>query len=141
MGKINITLYTDGSCSGNPGPGGFAAILVAEDEQGEIIKEREVLGGASETTNNRMEMSAVIAGLETLMRPSSVHIVSDSQYVINTMTKNWKRRKNKDLWSKLDELCTTHHVTWEYVKGHDGHEYNERCDQLANGEVDNFRTQ
>lgn len=131
MSSTKITLYTDGACSGNPGPGGYAAILVAQDEHGNIIKEREACGGEAHTTNNRMEMMAVIAGLELLTRPTAVTVVTDSQYVMNTLTKGWKRRKNHDLWEQLDELCARHQVSWKYVRGHAGHEYNERCDKLA----------
>jgi ribonuclease HI len=129
--SYRIVLYTDGACSGNPGPGGYAAILVAYDAQGEVAKEREIVGAEKSTTNNQMEIRAVIEGLKALSAPSEVRVVSDSQYVINTMTKNWKRKKNQDLWDELDDLCALHTVTWEYVKGHAGHEYNERCDKLA----------
>ena len=126
-----ITLYTDGACSGNPGTGGWAAILVAYDEAGKPLKEMELSGGEAETTNNRMEMLAVIEGLKSLTRASEVRIVSDSQYVINTMTKGWKRKANQDLWREMDAAVQPHTITWEYIKGHAGHEYNERADKLA----------
>ena len=135
----DITLYTDGACSGNPGPGGYAAILVARDDKGRIIKTLEITGGEPETTNNRMEIRAVIEGLRALTAPATLTIVSDSQYVIKTMTQGWKRKKNEDLWAELDEQLARHHVTWQYVRGHDGHEYNERCDRLAVAAIDAFR--
>ncbi|MDK3161759.1 ribonuclease H [Kamptonema cortianum] len=135
----DITLYTDGACSGNPGPGGYAAILVARDDKGRIIKTLEITGGEPETTNNRMEIRAVIEGLRALTAPAALTIVSDSQYVIKTMTQGWKRKKNEDLWAELDAQLARHHVTWQYVRGHDGHEYNERCDRLAVAAIDAFR--
>jgi ribonuclease HI len=135
-----ITLYTDGACSGNPGAGGYAAILVAHGENGEPIREKVITGGMKHTTNNQMEIMAVIEGLKALTRSTEVTIVSDSQYVIKTMTKNWKRNKNQDLWEQLDDLCATHKIKWKYVKGHAGHEYNERCDKLAVEEIKKFRS-
>lgn len=137
--ESRVTLYTDGACSGNPGPGGYAAILVASDGSGATLKERVITGGERQTTNNRMEIMAVIAGLSALTRPTRVEIVSDSQYVIHTMTKNWKRNKNKELWEQLDALCARHQVSWSYVRGHAGHEYNERCDRLAVAQIDLYR--
>lgn len=137
--ESRITLYTDGACSGNPGPGGYAAILVASDGSGTTLKERVITGGERQTTNNRMEIMAVIAGLSALTRPTRVEVVSDSQYVIHTITKNWKRNKNKELWDQLDALCARHQVSWSYVRGHAGHEYNERCDRLAVAEIDHYR--
>lgn len=130
-----ITLYTDGACSGNPGPGGWGAILVASDEAGNVLKEMELSGGEANTTNNRMELTAVIEGLKQLKRPTAVRVVSDSQYVVNTMTRGWKRKANHDLWRQLDDLARQHTITWEYVKGHAGHEYNERADQLATAAI------
>ena len=135
MADTRITLYTDGACSGNPGPGGYAAILVAQDDTGRVVRERAITGVESSTTNNRMELTAVIEGLKALTKPSPVSVVSDSEYVVNTMTRNWKRRKNHDLWEELDALCATHDVTWEYIKGHAGHTYNERADKLAVAEI------
>jgi ribonuclease HI len=137
--NYRIVVYTDGACSGNPGPGGYAAILVAYDASGKVVKERTIVGGEKNTTNNQMEIRAVIEGLKTLTQPSEVRVVSDSQYVINTMTKGWKRRKNQELWDELDALCAKHKVTWEYIKGHAGHHYNERCDKLAVAEIEKIR--
>lgn len=135
----NTTLYTDGACSGNPGPGGYAAILVATNDQGQVIQEREIVGGEKTTTNNRMELMAVIDGLKALTQPTPISVVSDSQYVIYTMTKGWKRKKNNDLWQLLDELCAIHKVSWQYIKGHAGHIYNERCDKLAVAQIEKIR--
>ncbi len=134
-----IVIYTDGACSGNPGPGGYAAILVAYDVRGQVVKEREITGCSKDTTNNRMEMTAVIEGLKTLARQSEVTVVTDSKYVMNTITQGWKRKKNRDLWEQIDDLCATHQVRWEYVRGHAGHEYNERCDKLAVAQIEKCR--
>ncbi len=134
MSDLQFNLYTDGACSGNPGSGGYAAILVAEDD-GYVYKEREIVGFEAETTNNRMEIMAVIKGLRALTKPTEITVYSDSQYVVFTMTKGWKRKANHDLWAQLDQLVAIHTVTWEYVKGHAGHEYNERCDQLAVAQI------
>lgn len=120
-----IDIYTDGACSGNPGPGGWAAIIVHEGE------ELELKGGDEGTTNNRMEITATIEGLAQTPENAEVTIHSDSQYVINTMTKNWKRNANRDLWHKLDELVSNRKVNWVWVRGHDGHPLNERADKLA----------
>ncbi len=135
----NVILYTDGACSGNPGPGGYGAILTYSDH------EREISGGRRGTTNNRMEILAVIKGLELLKEPCDVKVVTDSQYVANAVSKGWarkwrangwKRNKkekalNPDLWGRLLDLCDTHRVTFQWVRGHNGHPMNERCDQLA----------
>ncbi len=137
--KPKVTIYTDGACSGNPGPGGYAAILVAQDNRGNVVKERQIVGGAKDTTNNRMEITAVIEGLKALTRPTEVTVVTDSKYVMNTVTEDWKRKKNHDLWQQLDELVTLHQIAWEYVKGHAGHEYNERCDRLAVAQIESYR--
>lgn len=135
--------YTDGACSGNPGPGGWGALLVAK-EGAQVIRTRELKGGAPATTNNRMELMAAIAALEALTRPSAVTVVTDSAYVKGGVTQwihGWKRNgwrtaakkpvKNEDLWRRLDEARNRHDVTWEWVKGHAGHEENERADALA----------
>jgi ribonuclease HI len=133
-----VVLYTDGACEGNPGPGGFAAII--DDGKGR----REIKGAEARTTNNRMEMTAVIRGLETLGEPAEVRVVSDSQYVVKGMTQwigSWRRKgwrtaagdpvKNRDLWERLWALSERHRVRWEWVRGHDGHPENERADSLA----------
>lgn len=142
-----IELFTDGACRGNPGPGGWGALL----RQGD--RTRELHGGEAETTNNRMEMTAVIEGLGALKRPCRVHIMTDSQYVLKGVTEwmpNWKKRswrtaggqavKNVDLWQKLDALLADHDVTWEWVKGHSGHPENERVDALANLGIDELES-
>ena len=133
-----VEIFTDGACSGNPGPGGWGAIL----RMGENVK--ELSGGEKDTTNNRMELMAAIYALEALKRPCEVHLTTDSQYVKNGITawifnwkkKDWKKSDNKpvvnvDLWQRLDEAAKTHKITWHWVKGHSGHIENERCDELA----------
>jgi ribonuclease HI len=135
--------YTDGACSGNPGPGGWGALLQAKDGE-TVVKERELNGGEADTTNNRMELMAAIAALEALDRPSRITVVTDSAYVkggITAWLHGWKRNgwktttkkpvKNEDLWRRLDEAAARHEVTWEWVKGHAGHPENERADGLA----------
>lgn len=135
--------YTDGACSGNPGPGGWGALLIAKDG-GKVVKTRELSGGAEDTTNNRMELMAAISALEALDRPSSLTVVTDSNYVKGGVTGwifGWKKNgwktaarkpvKNVDLWQRLDEAQARHSVTWEWVKGHAGHPENERADELA----------
>lgn len=138
-----VELFTDGGCSGNPGPGGWAFIL-RHPASG---KEVEASGGESLTTNNRMELTAVVRGLETLKRPSHVILYADSQYVGKGLSEwmpkwkanGWRRRergqlkevKNEDLWRRLDELIARHKLTYNYVAGHSGHPENERCDELA----------
>ncbi|WP_300515797.1 ribonuclease HI [Aliiroseovarius sp.] len=135
--------YTDGACSGNPGPGGWGALLQAM-EGGKLVKERALKGGDANTTNNRMELLAAISALETLGKPCAITVVTDSQYVKNGVTgwiHGWKRNgwktsarkpvKNADLWQRLDEAQARHQVTWEWVKGHAGHPENERADALA----------
>jgi len=141
-----IEIFTDGACSGNPGPGGWGAILRAGSA------EKEMWGGEPETTNNRMEMLAVIRALEVLKRPVSARIYTDSQYVQKGMTEwihGWKRRgwktagkepvKNEDLWRQLDTVAALHTVEWVWVRGHNGHVENERCDVLARQGVDTVR--
>jgi ribonuclease HI len=133
-----VVIFTDGACSGNPGPGGWGAVLFYGD------KEKELCGGEADTTNNRMELMAAIQALETLKRPCKVELHTDSQYVKNGITewmRGWKARgwktadkkpvKNEDLWKRLDEARLRHEVDWRWVKGHNGHEHNERADGLA----------
>ena len=137
----DLFAYTDGACSGNPGPGGWGALLIARDGD-RVVKQRELNGGAAETTNNRMELMAAITALETLSKPTRVTVITDSKYVMDGITKwihGWKRNgwkkkgglKNVDLWQRLDAAATRHDVTWEWVKGHAGHPENERADELA----------
>ena len=138
-----ILAYTDGACSGNPGPGGWGVLLVARDGD-HVVKERALSGGEADTTNNRMELLAAINALEALDRPSRITIVTDSAYVKNGITSwlhGWKKNgwrtaakkpvKNEDLWRRLDEAAARHDVRWEWVKGHAGHPENERADELA----------
>ena len=133
--------YTDGACSGNPGPGGWGVLLLAKDGE-TILKERTLNGGEPETTNNRMELMAAISALEVLERPSTLTVVTDSAYVKDGITKwihGWKRNgwtkkgglKNAELWQRLDAAQARHKVTWEWIKGHAGHPENERADELA----------
>lgn len=136
--SIPVEIFCDGACSGNPGPGGFGAILRA----GTRIK--ELSGGALETTNNRMELTAAITALEALTRPCRVSVTTDSQYLVKGMNewlagwirKGWRNSKkepvlNRDLWERLDALARMHVIEWLWVKGHAGHPENERCDELA----------
>ena len=134
-----IHIYTDGACKGNPGPGGYGAILLMGAHR------KELSGGFRKTTNNRMELMACVEGLRSLKHPCSVVLTSDSAYVVNAMVKGWAKRwrsnhwklspsktaKNSDLWNDLLELCSTHSVDFKWVKGHSGHPENERCDVLA----------
>jgi ribonuclease HI len=138
--RPSVTIYTDGACSGNPGPGGYGIILT--DAAG---RRKELSGGFKRTTNNRMELRAVLVGLEALKRPSKVRVVTDSQYVANAIKEGWLKnwiargwRKadkkpvlNMDLWKALVPLLERHDVTFEWIKGHAGHAENERCDELA----------
>ncbi|WP_112321825.1 ribonuclease HI [Oceanibium sediminis] len=146
-----IIAYTDGACSGNPGPGGWGVVLHATRD-GKIVKEKDLSGGAAETTNNRMELTAALEALTTLSRPSSVRIVTDSTYVRDGITKwihGWKRNgwknaakkpvKNADLWQALDAAAARHDVTWDWVKGHAGHPENERADELARAGMAPFK--
>ena len=128
-----VELYTDGACRGNPGPGGWGAILVYHGH------EKELSGGERDTTNNRMELMAAIRGLEALKEPCKVTLTSDSVYLIDTITKGWKKKKNVDLWEQLEALLAIHDVEFVWVKGHDGHPYNERCDKLATAAADALR--
>ena len=138
-----VEIYTDGACRGNPGPGGWGALLRYRG------RERHLQGAEAATTNNRMELTAAIEALRALTRPSRVHLHTDSQYVKNGITEwmvGWKKRgwktaarapvKNVDLWQQLDEACTRHQVSWYWVKGHSGHVDNDKADSLANAAID-----
>lgn len=140
--------YTDGACSGNPGPGGWGVLMLAR-ESGAVVKERELMGGEALTTNNRMELMAAISALEGLARPSEITVVTDSAYVkdgITTWIHAWKRGgwakkglKNIDLWQRLDAAQARHRVTWTWIKGHAGHAENERADALARAGMAPFK--
>lgn len=147
MTEAIVDIYTDGACSGNPGPGGWGAILRSAGH------EKELFGGEPSTTNNRMEMTAVIRALQALTRPVQVRVHTDSQYVqkgISEWIHGWKRRgwktadnkpvKNDDLWRELDQLAALHQIQWLWVKGHAGHPENERADELARRGVDQVRS-
>ena len=140
-----VTLYTDGACRGNPGPGGWGVLLLAKGQ------EREICGGALSTTNNRMELMAAIEGLQALTRPCSVAVYTDSEYLrkgIGEWLPRWKATgwrtaarkpvKNEDLWRRLEEAAARHQVEWHWVKGHSGHAENERADALANRGLDDI---
>lgn len=139
----SVEIFTDGACRGNPGPGGWGALLRYQN------KEKNLYGGEADTTNNRMELTAAIEGLKALTRACRVDLTTDSQYVRQGITEwlpNWKARgwktaakkpvKNADLWRLLDEQCARHQVRWHWVKGHSGHRENEIADQLANRGID-----
>lgn len=142
-----VMIYTDGACSGNPGAGGYGCILVYGRT------EKELCGGEAETTNNRMELTAIIEGLSALREPCEVTVTSDSKYVTDAINRGWalswkrngwrkadkKPALNVDLWEKLLTLLETHRVTFEWIKGHDGHPYNERCDRLAVEQSQKFK--
>ncbi|MDA8542714.1 ribonuclease HI [Rhodobacteraceae bacterium] len=147
----DLFAYTDGACSGNPGPGGWGVLLQAS-QAGNIVKERELSGGDRATTNNQMELMAAIMALETLDRASTLTIVTDSTYVKNGVTQwihGWKRNgwrtaakkpvKNVELWQRLDLAQSRHQVTWEWVKGHAEHPENERADELARAGMAPFK--
>ncbi|MEL7033015.1 MAG: ribonuclease HI [Pseudomonadota bacterium] len=138
MGKSDIQIWTDGACSGNPGPGGWGALLIAG------TRRKEIYGGDPDTTNNRMELMAAIEALNALKKSSAVTLHTDSTYVKDGLTKwihGWKKNgwktaakkpvKNKDLWQALDEACARHEIKWVWVKGHAGDEGNEKADELA----------
>ena len=144
--KPVVELFTDGACSGNPGPGGWGALLRM------ARREKELSGGEPATTNNRMELMAAIAGLEALQRPCKVRLVTDSKYVMDGATKwikGWKRNgwktadkkpvKNIDLWQRLERALQPHEIHWNWVKGHSGHAENERVDQLAREAIEKLR--
>ncbi len=141
----HVEIFTDGSCKGNPGPGGWAALLRYKG------KTKTLSGAEAKTTNNRMELTAAIMALEALKKPCQVRLVTDSEYLKKGITewiKNWKKRnwltsnktpvKNEDLWRRLDEAVDRHEVTWEWVRGHNGHAENESVDQLANTAIKNL---
>ena len=142
---MEVKIFTDGSAKKNPnGPGGYGAILQYTDRSG-TTHEKEISAGYDSTTNNRMELMAVIAALETLQRPCRIELFTDSQYITNTMTKGWienwklnnwrngsnKHVKNRELWERLLKAAENHAVTWNWIKGHNGHPQNERCDRMA----------
>lgn len=143
----HVEIYTDGACSGNPGAGGYGAIIVYKG------KEKVLSGAQQQTTNNRMELTAVIAALEALKEPCEVTLSSDSKYVVDGITKGWakswkargwkkadkKPALNVDLWERLLELIEVHKVEFVWIKGHGGHPYNERCDRLAVGEYEKLK--
>ena len=148
---LELKAFTDGACSGNPGPGGWGVVLQAINA-GDILKERELSGGAGETTNNQMELMAAISALETLDHASTITVVTDSSYVkdgVSTWIHGWKRNgwktaakkpvKNVELWQRLDAAQARHNVTWEWVKGHAGHPENERADALARGGMEPYK--
>lgn len=138
-----ITIYTDGACSGNPGPGGWAAVLIYKDNK------KEISGGKKQTTNNEMELTAVYMALNQLKYPCDVEVYSDSAYIVNCFTKNWIKNwikngwknsnkeevKNKEIWQKIYELTNMHNVEFYKVKGHSDNELNNRCDKLARDEI------
>ena len=148
-----LLAYTDGACSGNPGPGGWGVLMRAMDGD-EIVKQRELSGGAELTTNNQMELMAAIQGLEQLKKPVRVTLTTDSQYVRQGITQwieGWKRNgwmtsqkkpvKNRELWQRLDAAVAEHQVEWLWVKGHSGHRENEMVDQAANDAIDIMQAQ
>lgn len=140
----HVTIYTDGSSRGNPGPGGFGCLLIYNNQQ------REISGGFAKTTNNRMEIMAALRGIESLKEPCEVTLYSDSKYLIDTMAKGWihgwkkkgwsrgpnKPLKNIDLWQRMSQTIQGHKIQWKWVKGHAGHAENERCDELATAAAD-----
>jgi ribonuclease HI len=144
--------YTDGACSGNPGPGGWGVLMLAR-EGAAVVKERTLSGGEADTTNNRMELMAAISALEALARSSEITVVTDSAYVKNGITEwmsGWKRKgwrtaggppvKNVDLWQRLDAAQARHTVIWKWIKGHAGHAENERADELARAGMAPFKS-
>ena len=143
--------YTDGACSGNPGPGGWGVLLLAKQDDN-IIKTRSLSGGAAETTNNQMELTAAIMALEALDKPSKITIVTDSSYVKDGITKwifGWKKNgwktsakkavKNEELWKLLEKATKQHDINWEWIKGHAGHIENEQADELARNGMEPFK--
>lgn len=145
--ETKVTIYTDGACSGNPGPGGWGAILLWGDHR------KELYGGENDTTNNRMELMAAISALDALKRPMTVELWTDSSYVKDGISKwifGWKRNgwktadkkpvKNADLWQRLEEATARHEISWNWLKGHAGHPLNERADELARLGIESLRT-
>jgi ribonuclease HI len=145
--RKTIEIFTDGACSGNPGPGGWGAVLRFQG------REKELSGGHPETTNNQMELQAAIEALKALKEPCSIELYTDSQYLRQGITlwiHNWKRNgwktsdkkpvKNQALWEELDALVKIHAINWHWLKGHAGHPENERCDELARNEIDRLRS-
>jgi ribonuclease HI len=141
---MQVEIFTDGACSGNPGPGGWGAILRAKGAQ------KEMSGGEPDSTNNRMELTAVIEALAALKYPCDVTVTTDSKYVVDSVNKGWARSwqktnwkggkaKNPDLWERLLSLLDTHRVTFKWIKGHNGHPENELCDRLAVRECENYK--
>ncbi len=148
----DLIAYTDGACSGNPGPGGWGVLMQAKDGD-TVVKTRDLSGGAANTTNNKMELMAAIMALETLERPSVITVVTDSTYVKNGVTGwifGWKKNgwktaakkpvKNVEFWQRLDAAQLGHTVTWKWVKGHAGHPENERADELARAGMAPFKS-
>ena len=147
----DLFAYTDGACSGNPGPGGWGVLMIAREGE-DVVRTRELKGGEADTTNNRMELLAAISALEALSRASALTIITDSAYVKNGVSQwiyGWKRNgwktadqkpvKNVDLWQRLDEAQARHRVRWEWIKGHAGHPENERADELARAGMAPFK--
>ena len=143
--------YTDGACSGNPGPGGWGVLMVAKEDSS-VIKTRDLYGGTVKTTNNQMELTAAIMALEALEKPSKITIITDSSYVKDGITKwifAWKKNgwktaakksvKNEELWKRLENATQIHDVSWEWIKGHAGHLENERADELARNGMEPFK--
>ena len=147
----DLYAYTDGACSGNPGPGGWGVLMIAK-EGAKIIKTKNLSGGTAETTNNQMELTAAIMALEALAKPSKITLITDSSYVKDGITKwifGWKKNgwktaakkpvKNEELWKRLENATQIHDVSWEWIKGHAGHLENERADELARNGMEPFK--
>ena len=147
----DLYAYTDGACSGNPGPGGWGVLMIAK-EGAKIIKTKNLSGGTAETTNNQMELTAAIMALEALAKPSKITLITDSSYVKDGITKwifAWKKNgwktaakksvKNEELWKRLENATQIHDVSWEWIKGHAGHLENERADELARNGMEPFK--
>ena len=148
----DLYAYTDGACSGNPGPGGWGVLMVAK-EGSKIIKTKNLSGGTAETTNNQMELTAAIMALEALAKPSKITLITDSSYVKDGITKwifGWKKNgwktaakkpvKNEELWKRLELATELHDVAWEWIKGHAGHFENEQADELARNGMEPFKS-